>query len=507
MKKLLVANRGEIACRIFRTAREMGIKTVAVASEADRNARHVREADEWVLIGPAPASESYLRIDAILAAMEQTGADAVHPGYGFLSERDEFSEAAEAAGKIFVGPPASAMRKLGSKIDAKTLAVEANVPIVPGFFRTDATPEELREAADSIGYPVLLKASAGGGGRGMRVVPNAAEFDQHLRAASEEAMNAFGDGAMMVEKLVLNPRHVEVQVIADCHGNVACLFERECSPQRRHQKLVEEAPAPLVGIESLWPEMRDACRRLFLAAGYVGAGTVEFIFDAETSLFYFLEVNARLQVEHPVTEAITGLDLVKLQLEVAQGLPLDLSAELLAGDRRVISGWAMEARIIAEDPSRGFLPSVGKLVGWAEPQRPGVRVDSGFQEGDSVPQFYDSLLAKLVVHGPTREDARKRLEAALEDFHVLGVRTNISFLLDLIRHPDFVAGRTDTKWVERTFADWEEGVPSIYLGDLLDGRPNIPSVESSGGSGEVATGSKTPAWSQNDGWRNARFGS
>ena len=497
IKKLLVANRGEIAARIFRSARAMGISTVAVYSDADKDAIHVSLADEAVHIGGSAPSESYLRIDAILDACAKTGADAVHPGYGFLSERDEFSEACEAAGVRFLGPPASAMRRLGGKIEAKTLAVESGVPITPGFFEPGASDLALREAADQIGYPVMLKASAGGGGRGMRIVRSAEEFADALALAKDEAAKGFGDDAMMVEKLVVDPRHIEVQFVADSHGQVACLFERECSIQRRHQKLVEEAPSalPLNLPKSFdWEAMQSSVRRLALAAGYVGAGTAEFMVDRQSGEFYFLEVNARLQVEHPVTEAITGLDLVELQIRVAQGEKLDIDPRLIEGNRAAVNGHSIEVRIVAEDPSAGFMPSIGKIVGWAEPRHPGIRFDAGFSAGKEVTRFYDSMIAKVIAHGPNREAARKRLIAALLDFHVLGVKTNVGYLIDVLNHPEFITGTIDTGFLAREFADWTPPKPPSEV-SLIAANSNLQAGAKSEG--------KQPkgVWGQSDGWR------
>lgn len=468
IRKLLIANRGEIAVRIARTAKRMGVRTVAVYSEADGSALHTAVCDEAVSIGASAPSESYLNIPKLLDAARETGADAVHPGYGFLSERPEFVEACGNAGLTFVGPPASAMRALGDKASAKTLAVRAGVPVVPGLFEDGATRENLREAASRIGYPVLLKARAGGGGRGMRVVREAEGFDPAFDLATDEAQKAFGDGAMMVERLIERPRHIEVQLLADAHSTVAALFERECSVQRRHQKLIEEAPSPwFAAYPEKWPALRDAAISLAREAGYVGAGTCEFILDPASGAFFFLEVNARLQVEHPVTEAVTGLDLVAWQLRIASGERLDLPPELLRGERSALRGWAIEARIVAEDPAQGFLPSTGRLSAWAEPRHPGVRIDAGFRAGDEVSRFYDSMLAKAIASGETREDALDRLSAALADFPILGVPTDEAILLDVLDHPDFRAGNVDTGWVERTLGGWTPPSPPPFLADLL----------------------------------------
>lgn len=468
----------------------MGIATVAVFSDADANALHVRMADESVNIGPGEASESYLRADKILAAARSTGADAIHPGYGFLSERAEFSEACNAAGITFIGPGPDAMRKLGSKSDAKTLAEAQSVPIVPGMFRPGASMDELRVAADAIGYPIMLKASAGGGGRGMRVVRDPAQFESEFEIASSEALKGFGDGAMMVEKLVDRPRHVELQMLADAHGSVAAIFERECSLQRRHQKILEEAPSPVdrYGVR-FWPRMREAACRLLRAAGYVGAGTVEFIVDDVAEEFYFLEVNARLQVEHPVTEAITGLDLVEWQVRIARGESLDLPPAITDGERAAIQGHSIEARIVAEDPAKNFLPSVGTILAWHEPKT-GVRVDTGYGPDAEILRFYDSLIAKLIVHGASRLEAIAKLRDALLDFHVLGVRTNIAYLLDVIDHPDFAAGRFDTGFLGREFSDWTPGPVPDALVDILS-YMNPPETSAT-------------AWGAGDRFRNAR---
>lgn len=499
IRTLLIANRGEIAVRVIRAAREMGIRTVAVASDADLNALHARLADVCVPIGPPEPSASYLDAERILRAAQETGADAIHPGYGFLSERAEFADACEDAGITFVGPPSSAMRKLGAKTDAKALAVQEHVPIVPGHFDPSATPDELREAAARIGYPVMLKASAGGGGRGMRVVRDPARFGDELTTASDEALKGFGDGTMMVEKLVERPRHIEVQILADTHHNVATLFERECSLQRRHQKLVEEAPSPYVAQHpELWIRMAEASRRLALAAGYVGAGTVEFMVDEASGEFYFLEVNARLQVEHPVTEAITGLDLVQWQLRIAMGERLEIDPRLLKGDRSAITGHAVEVRVVAEDPAKNFLPSVGPILAWAEPKAPGIRVDTGYGPGAEVPRYYDSLLAKVIGHAPGREESLAKVRAALDDFHVLGVRTSSGYLHDVLSHPEVIAGHLDTGFLGREFGEWTPGGPSPLLGAIVE------AARTSGSDRSVDGVIPTDAWGMADGFRNAR---
>ncbi len=500
IRRLLVANRGEIAVRVIRAAREMGIHTIAVFSEADTHAIHVQLADEAHCIGPGEAALSYLDANKIIDVALQSRADAIHPGYGFLSERAEFSESCKSAGIIFVGPSAGAMQLLGSKMEAKSLAVKAGVPVVPGYFERGADEERLRSAAHLIGYPVLLKASAGGGGRGMRIVRSDQDFANEHSIATSEALKAFGDGSMMVEKLIERPRHIEVQVLADDMGNVTCLFERECSIQRRHQKLIEESPSPLKGYEELWPGMRAAAIALVKEAHYVGAGTVEFIVDPQDGAFYFLEVNARLQVEHPVTEAITGLDLVQWQLKIAQGEPLSIDHALIEGNRERQVGHAIEARVVAEDPDRNFMPSVGKILAWGQPSGPGIRVDTGYQTGIEVPSFYDSLLAKVIVHAETRASAIRKLTAALEDFHVLGVKTNIEFLLSVLASKEFQVGEIDTGLVDRDFHQLPRSAFPGELALIL----NSPLLSSESRSKTVSEPSGVTVWMLTDGYRNAR---
>ncbi len=445
-KKILIANRGEIACRVIKTARRMGIATVAVYSEADANARHVRLADEAVLIGPAPARESYLVGEKILDAAKQTGAEAVHPGYGFLSENDQFAEACERSGISFIGPPASAIRAMGSKSAAKQLMEKASVPLTPGYHGDNQEPAFLAEQSQRIGYPVLIKASAGGGGKGMRRVDKAEDFDAALVSCKREAINAFGDDQVLVEKYVLKPRHIEIQVFGDTHGGCVYLFERDCSVQRRHQKVLEEAPAP-----GMTPERRAAMGRAAVdaaqAVGYVGAGTVEFIANPDGS-FYFMEMNTRLQVEHPVTEMITGLDLVEWQLRVAAGEPLPLKQEQLS-----IDGHALEARIYAEDPDKGFLPSTGRLVHLVPPaESDHVRVDTGVEQGDEITPYYDPMIAKLIVWGADRKQALARMRQALAQYRVVGVQNNIEFLARLVAVPSFANADLDTGLIEREHA-------------------------------------------------------
>jgi 3-methylcrotonyl-CoA carboxylase alpha subunit len=433
IRTLLVANRGEIACRIFSTARGMGIRTVAVYSEADANAAHVRAADEAHLLGPAPARESYLRIDRILAAAKASGADAIHPGYGFLSENAEFAEAVAAAGMIFVGPPASAIRAMGSKSAAKALMETAGVPLVPGYHGEDQDPELLAREAVRIGFPVLIKASAGGGGKGMKVVERAEDFAATLASAKREAASSFGDDRVLIERYLTRPRHIEVQVFADTHGETVHLFERDCSVQRRHQKVIEEAPAPGMSAERR-AAMGKAAVEAARAVGYVGAGTVEFI--AEGDDFFFMEMNTRLQVEHPVTEAITGQDLVEWQIRVARGEALPCRQEDL-----VITGHAVEARLYAEDAMRDFLPQTGRLEHLVFPA--GLRADAGVASGDVVSHHYDPMIAKLIAHGATREEALGRLADGLAATEVMGLVTNRGFLERILRHPEFAEARHD----------------------------------------------------------------
>ena len=441
-RRLLIANRGEIACRIAATAKRMGLRVIAVHSEADAGARHVREADESVCIGPARAQASYLDIDALIDAAMRTGAEAVHPGYGFLSENAEFAERVAGAGLVFVGPPAEAIRAMGSKSAAKEIAAGANVPLVPGYHGADSLPERLAQAADEIGYPVLVKASAGGGGRGMRIAERAEDLADALAAAEREAAAAFGDGTLLLERYIARPRHVEVQVLADAHGTVLHLLDRDCSIQRRHQKVIEEAPAPGLP-DSLRAEMGEAAVRLTRAIGYAGAGTVEFLIEND-SAFHFIEMNTRLQVEHPVTEMVTGLDLVEWQFRIAAGEPLALAQ----GDISA-SGHAVEARLYAEDPARGFLPQTGRLAHLAFPEgRPGLRIDSGVETGDEITPFYDPMIAKVVAWGEDRERARLALAEALADTRIAGLNTNLFFLETLVRHPAFAEAALDTHFIE-----------------------------------------------------------
>jgi 3-methylcrotonyl-CoA carboxylase alpha subunit len=448
---VLIANRGEIAVRIARTAKRLGMRIIAVYSEADAGALHVRVADEAYLIGPAPARESYLVIDKIIEAASLAHADCIHPGYGFLSENPRFAEACAAAGIVFVGPPPSAIRAMGLKDQAKALMEKAGVPVVPGYHGELQDPKFLREKAYQIGYPVLIKAVAGGGGKGMRRVDKHAEFDTALEGASREAQSAFGDARVLIEKYVTAPRHIEMQVFADSHGNVIHLNERDCSLQRRHQKVIEEAPAPgmTAEVRSL---MGRAATEAARAVGYQGAGTVEFIADGARGLrpdgFWFMEMNTRLQVEHPVTEAITGLDLVELQFRVAAGERLPLAQ---GGVR--IDGHAAEARLYAEDPERGFLPSTGKLAALEFPNGEGLRIDTGVEAGSAVSPYYDPMIAKVIAHGRDRGEALARLAAALGETVVVGPRSNAAFLSRLAGHPEFRGGQFDTGFIDRHLAD------------------------------------------------------
>jgi acetyl-CoA carboxylase biotin carboxylase subunit len=444
IRRLLIANRGEIALRIIRACRELGVESVAVFSEADRDAPFVHAADHAEPIGPAPAVDSYLNVDAILAAAGRARADAVHPGYGFLSERAAFARACAAAGLVFVGPDAAAIERMGSKIAARQLMQQAGVPVVPGETPAQQTDDALAAVIARIGFPALIKPSAGGGGIGMKAVRDATEVGDAVQRARREAVAAFGDGTLYVERLVERPRHVEIQVFADSHGNVVHLFERECSIQRRHQKTIEESPCPVL-TPRLRAAMGEAAVAAARAAGYGNAGTVEFLLEGggDEARFYFLEMNTRLQVEHPVTECVTGVDLVRTQILVASGEPLPWSQSALSQ-----RGHAIECRIYAEDPASDFLPQAGPLLMYREPQGPGIRVDGGVKEGGEVSVFYDPMLAKLIVHAETRQAAIARAIAALRHYIVLGIRTNIPFLIAILEHPRFAAGDIDTGFLD-----------------------------------------------------------
>ena len=449
-QKILIANRGEIACRVAATARRMGIRTVAVYSDADADAKHTQSCDEAVHIGGSSPKDSYLRWERILQAAQATGAQAIHPGYGFLSENEAFAQACAEAGLVFIGPPASAIQAMGLKAESKQLMEKAGVPLVPGYHGKDQDPALLQREADRIGYPVLIKASAGGGGKGMRIVTQAADFAAALASCQREARNSFGDDAVLVEKYVQRPRHIEIQVFGDTQGDCVYLFERDCSVQRRHQKVLEEAPAPGM-TQELRARMGAAAVAAAKAVAYVGAGTVEFIVEqSERGMdFFFMEMNTRLQVEHPVTEAITGLDLVEWQLRVASGEPLPLKQDQLR-----IQGHAIEARICAENPDNQFLPATGRLAVYRKPQASSfahgqVRIDDGVREGDAISPYYDSMVAKLIVHGDTREQALARLDAALAQMHIVGLATNVQFLRHVLRSPSFAQAQLDTALIER----------------------------------------------------------
>ena len=493
-KRLLIANRGEIACRIARTARRLGIPTVAVYSDADRDALFVREADHALRIGPAPARESYLSIDALTDAVRRSGADAVHPGYGFLAENGDFAAACGAAGCTFVGPSADAIRAMGAKIEAKRIVAAAGTPVVPGFFGSQES-DELAAQAAQIGYPLLIKASAGGGGKGMRVVRAADEFPIALAGARREAKAAFGDDAVLLEKYLCAPKHIEVQVLADSHGRTLYLFERDCSVQRRHQKVIEEAPAPTV-TQAQRAQMGEAAVRAAAAIGYLGAGTIEFIADA--SGFYFMEMNTRLQVEHPVTEMITGVDLVEWQLRVAAGEALPCGQNALS-----IRGHSIEARIYAEDPARNFLPQTGRIVHLAFPAASGtVRIDSGVESGMEISPYYDPMIAKLIVWGPDRESALARLRAALAATEIAGPRTNVVFLQRIASCAPFSQAVLDTGLIERnreTLFPAPAGTPREMLAGAA--YAELALEQEAAHAQALASGDPHSPWHLVDGWR------
>ena len=478
-KKILIANRGEIAIRVLRACKELGVKTVAVYSDADKNALHIKHADETIHIGAASPKESYLDMDKIVDAAKQVNADAIHPGYGFLSENASFAGKVASAKLTFIGPSADSIRLMGDKAESKMAMKKAGLPTIPGHEGTGLeTSAELTAIAKEIGYPVLVKASAGGGGKGMRVVNNESELSEAIESARREALNSFGDERLLIEKYLADAHHIEFQVFGDQHGHLVHLFERECSVQRRHQKIIEETPSPLLTNE-LRVQMGEAAVKAARSVGYYNAGTVEFIFDPGVSNYYFLEMNTRLQVEHPVTELTTGLDLVQWQIRVAAGERFPYSQEQLAQ-----RGHAIECRVYAEDPANGFLPSTGKLLQFIEPRGPGIRVDSGFTAGDEVTHFYDPLLAKLIVHAEDREAAIQRMQAALREFVVHGVITNIDFLQDVLSHPDFQNGEVTTRWVETKFMALEsDSLLSVSQEHTLTGTraselQKKPSIES-----------------------------
>ncbi len=496
-KKILIANRGEIACRVAATARGLGIRTVAVYSDADANARHVAECDEAYRLGPPAARESYLLGEKIIAIAKQCGAEAIHPGYGFLSENEEFAEACARAGIVFIGPPPAAIRAMGLKAESKRLMAKAGVPLTPGYHGADQDPALLQKEAGKIGYPVLIKASAGGGGKGMRVVEKEADFAAALASCKREAASSFGDDAVLIEKYLTRPRHIEIQVFADTHGNCVYLFERDCSVQRRHQKVLEEAPAPGMTDERR-AAMGKAAVEAAQAVGYVGAGTVEFIANQDGS-FFFMEMNTRLQVEHPVTEEITGLDLVEWQLRVAHGEPLPMQQEELA-----INGHAIEARIYAENPAKGFLPSIGRLHHMRMPVEDGpVRIDSGVREGDEISPFYDPMIAKLIVWGETREAALRAMASALRECEIAGVHTNVEFLIRTVESQAFSSADLDTGLIERHRAELLPAELPVLPEALVAAAFAVMEAETLGGSasGESGSGDDHSPWAIRDGWR------
>lgn len=500
IKKLLIANRGEIALRIMRTAREMGIQTVAIYSEADRNALHVRYADQAVCVGPAPSAESYLRAEVIIDVCRQLNVDAIHPGYGFLSENANFARLVQEAGLIFVGPSPESIEIMGSKLAAKAAVANYNIPMVPGTPSAITDRTEAKVISAQIGYPILIKASAGGGGKGMRVVESEADFDEQMDRAVSEAKSAFGDGSVFIEKYVTSPRHIEIQVLGDQHGNIIHLFERECSVQRRHQKVVEEAPSAI-----LTPEIRNAMGQAAVdvarACGYYGAGTVEFIVNDRLD-FYFLEMNTRLQVEHPVTEQITGVDLVKQMIYIAEGKPLSIKQENLA-----IKGHAVEVRVYAEDPANNFLPDVGTLDTYVRPQGNGVRVDDGFEQGMAIPIYYDPMIAKLITYGDSRQEAIQKMIRAIDEYQISGVQTTLPFCRFVMEHDAFRSGQFDTGFVSKYFTldkltpepdAAETGLAAVLAAWLLEkSKPNAARPKTS----EIIAGA-----SQQSRWKANRLG-
>ncbi|MFM7204341.1 MAG: acetyl/propionyl/methylcrotonyl-CoA carboxylase subunit alpha [Myxococcota bacterium] len=496
--KVLIANRGEIAVRIIRACRELGLKTVAIYSEPDRHALHVAQADEAVCIGPAAASESYLNVPRLLEAARQTGADAVHPGFGFLSERAPFAQAVLDAGLVFIGPSPDTIERMGSKTGARALMEAAGVPVVPGYQGTDQSPERLMAEATRIGYPILVKAAAGGGGKGMRIVYQESELMGAIESARREAQKSFGDAFVFLERYIINPRHIEFQVFGDQQGHVVHLFERECSIQRRHQKVLEESPSVALS-PALRQQMGDVAVMAAQAVHYVNAGTVEMILTPEGH-YYFLEMNTRLQVEHPVTELVTGIDLVQLQLQVAQGNPLPFRQEDLRQ-----KGHAIEVRVYAEDPANGFLPATGTVSRLREPTGPGIRVDSGLFPGAEVSVFYDPMLAKLIVWAEDRTRAAARMREALGDYVLQGVTTNLEFLRDVVCHPAYLEGKTYTSFIEHHLTPWQprqarvpdEALIAAAVAELLEKEAGV-----SVASGEVRTGGDPYSpWTRLGAWR------
>ncbi|MCO5248385.1 MAG: acetyl-CoA carboxylase biotin carboxylase subunit [Chitinophagales bacterium] len=460
MKKILIANRGEIALRVMRSIKAMGLKTVAVYSEADRNAPHVRYADEAVYLGPAPSKDSYLRSDKIIEVCKELQVDAIHPGYGFLSENAVFAQQVQDAGIIFIGPSPKAIETMGNKIAAKQAVAQFNVPLVPG---TDHPISDFHEAirlAKEIGFPILIKAAAGGGGKGMRLVEREEDIEEQMQMAISEATSAFGDGSVFIEKFVNSPRHIEIQILGDTHGNIIYIFERECSIQRRHQKVIEEAPSAVVSDE-MRKAMGEAAIKVAKSVNYVGAGTVEFIVNDRLD-FYFLEMNTRLQVEHPVTEMVSGLDLVKEQIQIAQGLPISVKQEDLK-----IKGHAIELRVYAEDPENNFLPDIGKLVTYRPPVGNHVRVDDSMEEGMDIPIYYDPMISKLTVHGKDRSEAIQSMKEAIENYKIEGVKTTLPFGTFVMSHEAFITGNFNTKFVENYFTNRKKDKTSLQLAALL----------------------------------------
>ena len=493
-KKILIANRGEIAIRVMRACKELGIKTAAVYSDADKNSAHTQFADEAIHIGAASPKESYLNADVLIRAALSSKANAIHPGYGFLSENASFALAVESAKLTFIGPSADSIRAMGDKAESKIAMKKAGVPTVPGAEGLESF-SEFERAAQKIGYPILVKASAGGGGKGMRIVWDANDLPEEIDSARREALHAFGDERLLIEKYIADAHHIEFQVFGDKHGHLVHLFERECSVQRRHQKIIEETPSPLLS-QQLRKDMGEAALRAAKAVNYHNAGTIEFIFNPSDSTFYFLEMNTRLQVEHPVTELTTGLDLVQWQIRVAAGEHFPYQQEQLTQ-----RGHAIECRIYAEDPANGFLPSTGVLLQFIEPRGPGIRVDSGFRTGDTVTHFYDPMLAKLIVHAENRETAAKKMQAALREFVVHGVVTNIDFLQDVLAHPDFANGKVSTRWVETNFNWTPSSKPSFE--SLI--AASLSDIVMPGSKSQVASSSEFDPynpWKNPSGFRN-----
>jgi acetyl-CoA carboxylase biotin carboxylase subunit len=495
-KKILIANRGEIACRVIRACRELGVRAVAVYSEADRAALHVARADEAYCIGPAPPLESYLNIEKLIETAQQAKCEAVHPGYGFLAENAAFADACAEAGLVFVGPSGDTLRLAGDKLGARRTMASAGVPIIPGMSAGAGEADDVTAEAGKLGYPVMVKAAGGGGGKGMRVVGGDGELEECLGAARREAKGAFGDDTVYLEKCIVKPRHVEFQILADAHGNVVHLFERECSIQRRHQKIVEESPSPALDAK-LRKKMGEAACEVARAVGYTNAGTIEFLLDADKN-FYFLEVNARVQVEHPVTEMVTGVDIVKTQLAIAAGGDLPFAQKDLS--RR---GHAVECRIYAEDPAANFLPSAGKVVFLREPRGPGVRLDGGIYAGYDVPVHYDPILAKLITWGTDRDEARRRMAEALREYVIIGIGTTIPFLRDVIEHPAYAAGDTNTAFIAEYFPAWREEVPAEVVEKALAAAA---AAELVAGPGSLPAGGETRTaptpWQTVGPWQN-----